>query len=109
MGTMGLPSRGGDEDLCFLAKLLAASSSEEASKLPLVNPSAARKERRFQASFKFMNSILSMLSWIYFSICGSAAATGSALPTISISESPGIHSTAIHDREGVFPGAKYVP
>ena len=29
-----------------------------------------------------------------------------ALPTISISESPGIHSTAMQAREGALPGLK---
>lgn len=32
--------------------------------------------------------------------------TTNALPTISISESPGIHSTAMHAREGALPGLK---
>jgi hypothetical protein len=62
MGTMGLPSREGEEGLCFFPKPLAAFNSEGANKLPLVNPSAARKERRLQASLKFISSFLSMLS-----------------------------------------------
>src|SRR5579863_222372 len=32
-----------------------------------------------------------------------------ALPTISISESPGIHSRAMQARDGALPGEKYVP
>jgi hypothetical protein len=32
--------------------------------------------------------------------------TTTALPTISISESPGIHSNAMQAREGAFPGLK---
>jgi hypothetical protein len=35
--------------------------------------------------------------------------TTRALPTTSISESPGIHSTAMHAREGARPALKYVP
>jgi hypothetical protein len=32
-----------------------------------------------------------------------------ALPTTSISESPGIQSSAMEDRDGALPGLKYVP
>jgi len=35
--------------------------------------------------------------------------TTNALPTISISESPGIQSTAMQARDGALPGLKYVP
>ena len=34
--------------------------------------------------------------------------TTKALPTISIRESPGIHSTAMQARDGALPGLKYV-
>src|SRR5437016_1157723 len=42
----------------------------------------------------------------YLSAGGAGGVTTSALPTISISESPGIHSTAMQARDGALPGEK---
>ena len=49
------------------------------------------------------------LNGVYYFSVDPAALTTCAVPTISISESPGIHSTAKHARDGALPGEKYVP
>src|SRR6266702_7187701 len=57
IGTMALPST---EGMDGLAVFPAARSPAGANRLPLTAPSADRKERRFQADFKFMRDSLSM-------------------------------------------------
>src|ERR1700686_3995910 len=59
IAAIGLPSTDGADGFCFLPKLPAAFNSEPVSRLPLVTPSAAKKERRLQPSFKLMRSFLS--------------------------------------------------
>src|SRR5260370_27747052 len=107
MGAMGLPSTEGTDGLAFFA---AARSSAGANRLPLTAPSADRNERRFQPDFKFMRSSLSM-SFVknYSPAGGVGGVTTMALPTISISESPGIHAIAMQARDGAFPEQKEVP
>src|SRR5215472_1086726 len=101
MGTMALPSSSVFEGLCFLPKMPAAFSSAGATRPPVRAPSAARNERRFQAKCRFIAVLPSLRS--YFS-AGAGGFTTRALPTISISESPGIHSTAMHARDGALIG-----
>src|SRR6516165_481694 len=101
MGTIGLPSTAVLGGLCFRPKMPAASDSDGARRPPERAPSAARNERRFQANFKFITRVL--LTLTYFSAGGF---TTSAEPTISTSESPGIHSTAMHARDGDLPWEK---
>src|SRR5581483_2158207 len=103
MGTMGLPSTEGINGLCFLPKMTAAFNSAGAHKPPVAAPSVARNERRFQPNFKFMRSFPFQRCENYLSVDG---LTTNALPTISISESPGIHSRAIQARDGALPGEK---
>src|SRR5215469_2507441 len=103
---MGLPSRAGADGLCFLPKVEVALHSGGANKPPPRAPSAARNERRFQPNFRFMPSFLPRFLLNYLSADGVGGPTTSALPTISISESPGIHSTATQARDGALPGEK---
>src|SRR5882757_6365407 len=109
MGTMGLPSTEGIDALDFLAKTPAAFSFG-ANRLPLTAPRADRNERRFQPDFRFMCSSLSMSFVRVYSPAGGVGGVGgvitNALPTSSISESPGIHSTAMQARDGALPGLK---
>src|ERR1700722_21020361 len=100
MGTMGLPSTPGIVGgVCFLPMLPAAFNSVGPNKPPVMVPSAARNERRFQPNFRFMRGPFS--SFVnYLSGLGAGGLTTKALPTISISESPGIHSRAMQAREG---------
>src|ERR1700733_1464090 len=100
MGTMGLPSIGVAGNLGFLVNMPSAFNFTGASKPPLIDPRAAKNERRFQPDFRVT---LRFLSTIYSPAGG---LTTRALPTISISESPGIHSSAMQAREGVLPGLK---
>src|SRR5215831_3416662 len=58
MGTTAVPSIVVLDGLCFLPKMPAFTSGG-ANKPPLRAPRAARKERRFQANFKFIRSFLS--------------------------------------------------
>src|SRR6476660_6803061 len=95
IGTMRLPSTKDTGGLCFLPKMLAAFNSDGANRPPLMAPSAARNERQLQSKVKFMCGFLSMRFANYFSADGVDGVTTIALPTISISESPGIHSTAM--------------
>src|ERR1035437_9252582 len=106
MGTMGLPSTGGMEDLLFLPKMPVAFNSAGANRPPHMAPTAARNERRFQPNFRFMRSALSTSFANYRSAGGVGGLTTIALPTISINESPGIHSTAMHERDGALPEEK---
>src|SRR5215472_12814207 len=106
MGTIGLPSTGTMEDFRFLPKMPAAFNSAGANRLPHMAPTAARNDRRFQPNLRFMRSTLSTSFANYRSAGGVGGLTTTALPTISISESPGIHSTAIHARDGALPGEK---
>src|SRR6266567_4626438 len=109
-GTMGLPSTEGMDGLGFLRKIPAEFNSAGANRLPLAAPSAARNERRLRPNFKFMRSFLfNIFSRNYLSAGGVGAVGGvttTALPTISISESPGIHSRAMQARDGALPGEK---
>src|SRR5882724_1806066 len=110
MGTMGLPSTEGIDGLGFLAKTPAAFNFAGANRLPLTAPRADRNERRFQPDFRFMGSSLSMSFVRSYSPAGGVGGVGglmtNALPTISISESPGIHSRAMQARDGALPGLK---
>ena len=106
MGTMGLPSTDGMEDLRFLPKMPAAFNSAGANRPPLTAPTAARNERRLQPNFKFMSSFLSTAFAKLLIAGGWVGVTTIALPTISISESPGIHSRAMQARDGALPGEK---
>src|ERR1700722_6514019 len=104
MGTIEAPSRDAvAAGLRFFPNLPAALSPEGANKL-LAAPIAARKERRGQPNF-IANLLLPDLAY-----CLSAAGVGGfttlALPTISIRESPGIHSSAMQARDGALPGEK---
>src|SRR5580700_7065692 len=106
-GTMGLPSTEGMDGLGFLRKIPAAFDSLGANRLPLAAPSAARNERRLRPNFRFMRSFLfNIFSRNYLSAAAVDGVTTTALPTISISESPGIHSRAMHARDGALPGEK---
>src|ERR1700677_911735 len=108
MGTMGLPSTEGIDGLGFLPKTPAAFDSAGASRPPRAAPSAVTREGRRQSNLKFM-----IVSFQLGRTIKSQPAVGgvrtAALPTISISESPGIHSRVMQAREGALPGEKYVP
>src|SRR5207244_5580328 len=107
IGRMGLPSIARADGLGFLPKN-AALSSEGANMPPVSVPSAARNERRFQPNFSFMPiRPFPVAANNYLSAGGAGGVTTSALPTISISESPGIHSTAMQARDGALPGEKH--
>src|ERR1700682_3219698 len=107
MGTMGLPSIEGTGSLCLFPNRLAAFDSAGANRPPLMAPSAARNERRLQSNFlKFICGFLGIFSVNYFSAGEAGGVMTIALPTISISESPGIHSTAMQARDGDLPGEK---
>src|SRR5215467_15640984 len=106
METIGLPSTGGIEDLRVLPKMPAAFNSAGADRPPHMAPTAVRKDRRFQPNFRFMRSALSTSFANYRSAGGVGGLTTIALPTISISESPGIHSTAMQARDGALPEEK---
>src|SRR6478609_9563144 len=88
IGTMALPST--DDLDFFLPESQAASSPAGALRVPLASPSAERNERRFQPNFKFMRGYLSISLENYSPAGWLGALTTMALPTISISESPGI-------------------
>jgi len=105
MGTIGVPSIPDFGGLRFFPKMLALSVLGAKKPLTMV-PTAERKERRFPSNFSPICCALSDSRASYFSVAAAGALTTSALPTISISESPGIHSTAMHAREGDFPGVK---
>src|ERR1700739_1288085 len=106
IGTIEAPSRNSvGAGLRFFPKMPAAFSPEGANQL-LAAPIAARNERRLQPNF-----IANLLSadppyYYYLSAAGVGGFTTLVLPTISIRESPGIHSTAMHAREGALPGEK---
>src|SRR5580692_9108004 len=104
IGTMGLPSTEGADGLGFFPKTLAALNLAGANIELLAAPSAARNERRFQLNFKPMRTSPSMPLAIYLSADAAGGFTTNALPTISISESPGIHSRAMQARDGALPG-----
>src|SRR5258708_1762005 len=106
MGTTALPSTGGMEDLPFFPEMPAAFNPAGANRPPDMVPTAARNDRRFQPNFRFMRSALSTFFANYRSAGGVGGLTIIALPTISISESPGIHSTAMHARDGALPEEK---
>src|SRR5579871_136972 len=104
MGTMGAPSTDGTVTLLrFFPRNPLAFNPDGVKKLPAA-PIAARNERRLQPSFIFGDSLL--FDQNYFCVGAPGAFTTLALPTISIRESPGIHSTAMHARDGDFPGEK---
>src|SRR5579872_4820058 len=92
IGTRGLPSSDAVEDLRFLPNAPAAFTSAGATRLPQAAPTAARNDRRLQPSFRFMRSTLSASFANYRSPVGVGGLTTIALPTISMRESPGIHS-----------------
>src|SRR5262249_61516910 len=98
IGTTGLPSRGAIGDLRFFPKRPAASDPEGVKRPPVIAPSAARKERRFQANFKSIAVSFPGLAGSYLSPGEAVGLTTRALPTISISAPPGNNSTAIADR-----------
>src|ERR1700730_15380029 len=109
IGTMGWPSTEGVADLVFLVDIPSAFSLAGANRLPAAAPRVDRKERRFQPDFRFIRCSV----WIYsaknYSPAGGVdrgGVTTIALPTTSISESPGIHSNAMQARDGAFPGLK---
>src|SRR5271165_5594654 len=106
MGTMRLPSIEGADGLVFFPKMPAALNLRGASSELLAAPSAARNERRFQPNFRFKVISFQRLPKNYLSEAGAGGVTTRALPTISISESPGIHSRAMHARDGALPGEK---
>src|ERR1700742_4042889 len=110
MGTMGLPSTEDAEALGFLPKRPVALNFAGASRLLLAAPSADRNDRRFQPNFRFMRSPFNFLRELSIAYCRSAGGVGGlttiALPTISIKESPGIHSTARQARDGLLPWEK---
>src|ERR1700683_1932387 len=107
IGTMGLPSSEEMGDLCFLPKRLAAFDSAGANRPPLMAPSAERNARRLQSNFfKFICSFPYEFFPAAANYFSAGAAMTTALPTISIRESPGIHSTAMHARDGALPGEK---
>ena len=68
-------------------------------------PTAARNERRFPPIFRFMSAFSTSFA-NYRSAVRVGGLTTIALPTISINESPGIHSTAMHARDGALPEEK---
>src|SRR6516164_1328919 len=105
IGTMGLPSTEGATGLCFLPKMAAALLSCEAKSPPVREASRARNERRVQSNLGFISDVLCRGKG-YFSGAVATGLTTRALPTISIKESPGIHSTAMHARDGILPGEK---
>src|ERR1700689_1868509 len=90
MGTIGSPSTEGIEGLGFLPKMPAAFDSAGANRPPRAAPSAATKERRLQSNFRFM-ILSSQLSREIMSQPAVGGVRTTALPTTSISESPGIH------------------
>lgn len=89
--------------LRFFPKMLAAFSPEGANKL-LAAPIAARNEQRVQPNY--IANLLLAEPARYLSAAGVGGFTTLALPTISIRESPGIHSTAMQARDGALPGEK---
>src|SRR5579863_1864334 len=104
MGTIGAPSRDSVASvLRFFPKILAAFRPEGTNRLP-ATPIAARNERRLQPNF--IANFLSAGPAGYLSSALAGGFTTFALPTISIKESPGIHSTAMQAREGNLPGEK---
>src|SRR5260221_12207347 len=106
IGTIGCPSPECPGALCFLLGAGMAPDSAGAIRPPVIAPSAPRNVRRLQANFEPMFVFLSKSSLRfagYFSAAGAGGPTISALPTISINESPGIHSTAMQARDGVLP------
>src|ERR1700683_2568342 len=104
MGTIGAPSRLSlVASLRFFPKMPAALSPQGANRL-LAAPIAARNERRLQPNF--IANLLSADPAPYLSAAGVGGFTTFALPTISIRESPGIHSTAMQARDGVLPAEK---
>src|ERR1700679_3041328 len=108
MGTMGEPSTEAIDDLVFLPNMPAAFDSAGANRPPRAAPSAATKERRLQSNLKFM-IVPFRISPRMMSQPAVGGLRTAALPTISISESPGIHSSAMQARDGALPGEKYVP
>src|SRR5580658_6551769 len=104
MGTIEAPSRESVADaLRFFPNLPAAFSPEGANKL-LAAPIAARNERRVHPNF--IANLLLPDPARYLSAPGVGGVTTLALPTISIRESPGIHSSAMQARDGALPGEK---
>src|ERR1700733_119032 len=112
IGTIGLPSTECPSIACPDDFVLAACSLG-ANRLPVAAPREDKNERRFQPDFKLMRGSLLNPSNTYLATGGAEGmldgSTTSALPTISMSESPGIHSSAIQARDGALPGLKYVP
>src|SRR5215472_15371926 len=107
IGTMGTPSIDGMVTcLRFFAKSPPPLKPEDVKTL-LAAPIAARKERRLQPNF--ILGLPSLQPTTYLSAVAAGGFITLALPTISISESPGIHSTAMQARDGALPGEKYVP
>src|SRR5579862_2437677 len=104
MGTIGAPSTDSvAPGLRFFPKMEAAFKPEGANKL-LAAPIAARNERRLQPNF--IANLLSTDPPCYLPAPGVGGFTTFALPTISIRESPGIHSSAMQARDGALPGEK---
>src|ERR1700742_5155370 len=97
MGTMALPSTEGVDGLGFLPNIPAAFDSAGANRPPRVAPSAATKERRLQSNLKFM-IVSFQLGRRILSQPAVGGVRTAALPTISINESPGIHSRAMQAR-----------
>src|SRR5580692_2505241 len=89
--------------LRFFPNMPAALSPEGANQL-LAAPIAARNERRVQPNF--IVNLLSGDPARYLSAAGVEGFRTLALPTISIRESPGIHSSAMQARDGALPGEK---
>src|SRR5215469_5497833 len=104
MRTIGAPSRAGmAAGLCFFPKMLAAFNPAGVKRL-LAAPIVVRNARRLHLNF--IPSFLSARPANGYPATGADAFTTFALPTISMSESPGIHSTAMQARDGDLPGEK---
>src|SRR5215469_15231322 len=99
MGTTGEPSRAAWH-FVFLPKDSANGSTRSEKAAGRGNPQ--RNDRRLHLDFIFR--LLSPLRCNYQPPRDFGGFTTLALPTISISESPGIHSTAMQARDGALGG-----
>ena len=95
------------EDLRFLSNMPAAFDSAGANKPPHDGPNRGQKRTAIPTKLQIhAQRPFSFLRELFDPPAGVGGLTTIALPTISISESPGIHSTAMHAREGALPGEK---
>ena len=93
------------EDLRFRPKIPAELNSAGANKLPMRPQPRPETNGDSHPIFRFMSAFSTSFA-NYRSAVRVGGLTTSALPTISINESPGIHSTARHARDGALPEEK---